>query len=193
MRAIGVKEKVEQAALALFAARGVDGVSIADIASAAGVAQGALYRHYRSKDELALSLFSTAYRQVGAELQEIVLREPKFAARIRAMIAHFCALYDSDAALFRFLLLAQHSLLEDVPDGDGSAPVAAVEKAVTDAVACGEIGRVDVTTAAAAIMGIVLQTALFHVYGRITGPLTPRAPALADAALAAVAALADQP
>ena len=33
----------------LFAANGFDGVSIADIAAAAGVSQGALYRHYRAK------------------------------------------------------------------------------------------------------------------------------------------------
>jgi len=38
-------------------------------------------------------------------------------------------------------------------------------------------------------MGIVLQTALFHVYGRLTGPLAARAPALARAAEAAVQAL----
>jgi hypothetical protein len=38
----------------------------------------------------------------------------------------------------------------------------------------------------------VLQTALFHVYGRIGGSLQPRAPALSGAALAAVAALASR-
>jgi hypothetical protein len=39
-------------------------------------------------------------------------------------------------------------------------------------------------------MGIVLQTALFHIYGRLTGTLLPRAPALAQASIAAIAALA---
>jgi hypothetical protein len=40
-------------------------------------------------------------------------------------------------------------------------------------------------------MGIVLQTALFHLYGRLAGPLVPRAPALARAAIAAVQGLGD--
>jgi hypothetical protein len=40
-------------------------------------------------------------------------------------------------------------------------------------------------------MGIVLQTALFHLYGRLAGPLVPRAPALARAAIAAVRRLGD--
>jgi AcrR family transcriptional regulator len=114
VRATGVKERVERAAIDLFAARGIDGVSIANIAGAAGVSQGALYRHYRGKDELAAQLFSAAYRRTGAELAAIGSGEKDFAMRIGVMIAHFCALYDRDAALFRFMLLAQHDLLPDL-------------------------------------------------------------------------------
>ena len=188
MRATGVKARAERAAIDLFAAHGVDGVSIADIASAAGISQGALYRHYRGKKELVSRLFADAYRQTGADLATIVRRETGFAARIDAMVAQFCALYDRDAALFRFLLLAQHDLLPATSQDD--APAAVIEQAVADAICTGEIAAVDVAGAAAVMMGIVLQTALFHIYGRLDGPLVPRAPALARAAIAAVAALA---
>ncbi len=180
---------MERAAVGLFAARGVDGVSIADIASAAGVSQGALYRHYRGKGELAARLFSAAYRRAGAELDEIRKRERGFAVCIAAMITHFCVLYDGDPALFRFMLIAQHDLLPRT-DNDGATPVAAVEAAVAQAVAAGELAAIDVAAATAVIMGIILQTAIFHLYDRLAGPLAPRAPALARAAIAAVAALA---
>jgi AcrR family transcriptional regulator len=195
VRATGVKERVERAAIGLFAARGVDGVSIADIATAAGVSQGALYRHYRGKDELAARLFASAYRRTGAELAAIGAAERGFAARIDAMVAHFCTLYDRDAALFRFMLIAQHDLLPGIDTGidtgidPSGAPVGAIEATISDAVAAREIAPVDIAAAAAVIMGIVLQTALFHLYGRIAGPLTPRAPTLARAAIAAVIAL----
>jgi AcrR family transcriptional regulator len=192
MRAAGVKAKIDRAALDLFAAKGVDGVSIAEIAAAAEVSQGALYRHYRSKDELAESLFSLAYRRTGAELAELVAAKSGFAARVGTMVAHFCALYDDDAALFRFMLINQHDLLPLV-DGADPIPVDAIEGAIVDAVAHDDVGAVDPVIGAAAIMGIVLQTALFHIYGRITGPLLPRAPALARAAIAAVIALASVP
>jgi AcrR family transcriptional regulator len=189
VRTTGVKDKVDRAAIDLFAAHGIDGVSIADIAVRAGVAQGALYRHYRSKDELAERLFSVAYRQAGDDLTAIAAAEPRFAARIAAMVAHFCALYDRDAPLFRFMLLAQHKLLPTV-NFAAPGPGAAIEAAVADAVATGQIGPVDSAAATAAILGIVLQTALFHIYGHLGGPLVPRAPALARAAVAAVVALA---
>lgn len=188
-RSAGVKQKVDRAAVQLFAARGVDGVSIADIATAAGVAQGALYRHYRGKDELAAQLFADAYLRTGAELTAIRDANRGVAARIAAMIEHFCALYDRDAPLFRFMLIAQHDLLPRVAH-PGPTPVEVIEAALADAIAIGEIGDLDPAEGAAAIMGIVLQTALFHIYGRLAGPLLPRAPALARAALAAVGALA---
>jgi AcrR family transcriptional regulator len=191
VRATRVKEKVDRAAVDLFAAHGVDGVSIAEIAAEAGISQGALYRHYRSKDELAEQLFATAYRRAGDELTAISATERDFAARIASMVAHFCALYDRDAPLFRFMLLAQHKLLPTV-DFHGPGPASAVEAAVAEAIGSGEIAAADSAAATAAILGIVLQTALFHIYGRIAGPLAPRAPALARAAVAAVAALGSQ-
>ena len=188
-RAAGVRAKVDRAAVELFAAKGVDGVSIADIAAAAGVSQGALYRHYRSKDELASRLFSTAFLRTGAELDTICAGRSGFAARIGAMVEHFCRLYDTDPALFRFMLIAQHDLLPGIGDA-GRTPTAVVEDIVADAVAAQEIAPTDVAVAAAVIMGVVLQTALFHLYGRLLGPLLRRAPALSRAALAAVEALA---
>src|SRR5438874_12878895 len=102
---MGAKAKVERAAIELFAANGVDGVSIGEVAARATVSQGALYRHYRSKEDLARNLFATAYLRTGADLGEIRLRHRDFRTRGGAMVAHFCALYDSDRPLVRVMLM----------------------------------------------------------------------------------------
>jgi AcrR family transcriptional regulator len=187
-RSAGVKTKVERAAVDLFAANGFDGVSIADIAAMAGVSQGALYRHYPSKEELGWALFSTAYLRTGEELDRIRTREAEFEAAVRAMIEHFCALFDEDPALFRFMLLTQHGFLPRIPSGSRT-PVDAIADLVSDAVAKNRLKPVDPALGAAVIMGVILQSATFHIYGRIGGSLGARAPALARAAIAAVAAL----
>ncbi len=187
-RSTGIKTRVEKAATELFAAHGVAGVSISEIATAAGVSQGALYRHYPGKEDLAWKLFSTAYLRTGAELDEIRARHPDFRTRLAAMVAHFCALYDRDPALFRFMLLAQHDLLPRIP-ADRRTPVDAVADSVAAGVRDGAVAGVDPLEAAAAIMGILLQTAVFHIYGRLQGPLSPRIPRLTRAAIAAVEAL----
>lgn len=188
MRSIGVRNKVEKAALGLFAAKGVDGVSIAEIAAAAGVAQGGLYRHYPSKDELAWSLFSTAYRRTGAELDAIRAREPDFSSRIGAMVRHFCVLYDREPALFRFMLIAQHNLLPRIGKEERT-PIEAVADTVAAAIRAGQIGPVNPQEAAAVVTGIVLQTAVFYIYGRLQGRLIGRAPRLTRAAIAAIEAM----
>jgi TetR/AcrR family transcriptional repressor of nem operon len=44
----------------LFRERGIDGVGVAEIAREAGLTHGALYAHFRSKDELATEAFTQA-------------------------------------------------------------------------------------------------------------------------------------
>src|SRR6266852_3340881 len=89
--AAGMKTRIKHATLELFATKALDGVSITDIAAAAGVSQGALYRHYASKEELAWTLFSTAYMRTGADLDAIRVSRSGIEARVTAMVAHFCA------------------------------------------------------------------------------------------------------
>src|SRR5271155_1814109 len=191
-RSAGVKAKVERAAVDLFAANGFDGASIADIAAAAGVSQGALYRHYPSKEELAWSLFSAAYLRTGAELAEIRVRYRGFAARLAAMVEHFCVLYDRDAALFRFMLIAQHGFLPRIRP-EQRTPVDAIADIVEAAVREGEAAPVDPLAATAAIMGIVLQTAFSKCLALWRAPLPPGARGLARAPPPAATALADPP
>ncbi len=50
----------------LFAERGYDGTSMADIASAAGVAVGAVYRHFRTKRQLLLVLVDRMLCEIEA-------------------------------------------------------------------------------------------------------------------------------
>jgi TetR/AcrR family transcriptional regulator, transcriptional repressor for nem operon len=50
-----------QAASRLFRLRGIDGVGVADIAREAGLTHGALYAHFKSKDELAAAALTHGF------------------------------------------------------------------------------------------------------------------------------------
>ncbi len=50
------REELLRAALRLFAERGVDGTTIADIAAATGTAHGLVYHYYASKNDLLLAV-----------------------------------------------------------------------------------------------------------------------------------------
>ena len=59
------KQAILTAALELFATRGVDGVTIRDIAAETGFTNPAMFRHFKSKEELAQSLFEACYRRLA--------------------------------------------------------------------------------------------------------------------------------
>jgi AcrR family transcriptional regulator len=66
------REKVLAAAAALFAAHGVDGVSMDAVAAAAGVGKGTLFRRFGDKSGLAVALLDERER----DLQERILSGP---------------------------------------------------------------------------------------------------------------------
>jgi AcrR family transcriptional regulator len=70
--AVRNRRKVLDAAAALYAERGVAGVSMDDIALAAGVGKGTLYRRFADKSALAAALLDDRERQ----LQERLLSGP---------------------------------------------------------------------------------------------------------------------
>lgn len=56
--------------LRLFASRGVEAVSVRDIAAATGLSNPALFHHFAGKDALASALFSQCYGRLVAVLAE---------------------------------------------------------------------------------------------------------------------------
>ena len=59
-----------QAASRLFRQRGIDGVGVAEVAKAAGLTHGALYAHFKSKEELAAEAFSHGFEGNMADTRE---------------------------------------------------------------------------------------------------------------------------
>src|SRR3954462_1500427 len=103
---------IMRTAIHLFVQKGIDGTTIKDIAKAAGVAEGALYRHFKSKDDLAWHLFSTHLNQFTQELTEKVFKEAGSQARIRKFVEESFAAYESDPELYTYLILREHSELD---------------------------------------------------------------------------------
>jgi AcrR family transcriptional regulator len=62
------RDRLLRAAADVFAERGYDGTRVADIASAAGVSNGALYAHFASKAELLVDALRTHGRRVLADM-----------------------------------------------------------------------------------------------------------------------------
>jgi len=81
--------EILDAALRLFAARGVLAVSTRDIASAVGISQPALYAHFRSRDEILAELCERAFLALAQRMEAI----PVNAVRDRADLLAMCRIY----------------------------------------------------------------------------------------------------
>src|SRR5882724_2180492 len=133
-QATPTRERLRAAALILFVQKGVAETTTRELAAMAGVAEGTIYRHYKSKDDLVRELFEDHYFRFGGELDRI--REETaggFAAKLGAMPSFMASLYDSDPTLYRFLLLAQHTALPNIAKALPESPASVFRRLVADA------------------------------------------------------------
>jgi AcrR family transcriptional regulator len=180
------KSRLERAALTLFVARGVAETTTKEIAMAASVAEGTIYRYFPSKEQLALDLFLRHHQGLAEALAEAQRPAKALRAKIEAIVRCYCEWADRDWTLFAYHLLNQHSFLIQVPNGAAN-PVTVVRDVISQAMKAGEIPRRNVDLVAASAIGVVMQAATYKVYGRFTGDLSDHVRFFADAAWAVLA------
>ncbi|OZM84249.1 TetR family transcriptional regulator [Pseudonocardia sp. MH-G8] len=111
-------EKVQSAAVRLFAHRGFAATSMRDIAGEAGISTGLIYRHYATKDDLFAALVVGAadgLRDVAARLRG----DGSPAALVRDFTTGFVADVDRTRGFAEFFLLMNQAFAAP----GGSAPV----------------------------------------------------------------------
>jgi len=179
------RDRIERAAIELFVEKGVDATSVRDVARAVDISEGALYRHFDSKDALVWEAFERNYVAFAARLETLAATETTARRKLAAMIRGFCDAHDEDPALFRFLLFVQHGQLNKLAPGSPN-PVDAVRGVIVRGIASADIPQQDPDLATAMIFGVVLQPVTFVAYGRLSSSLTSICDRLIAASWAAV-------
>ncbi|WP_248928550.1 TetR/AcrR family transcriptional regulator [Paenibacillus hamazuiensis] len=78
------REHIIMKSAQLFNQQGYAGSSLNDIISATGIKKGGIYRHFGSKDEIALEAFHYAASIVGRSFSEAIGKEESAAGRLLA-------------------------------------------------------------------------------------------------------------
>jgi AcrR family transcriptional regulator len=181
---MSAKDRIDQAAIELFVHMGVDAATTKLIAKAAGVSEGAIYRHYPSKDELALTLFMALHRRLSSLVEAAAAGEHDLAAKADAIVRAYCQAADENWPLFTFHMLSMHRFLRFYQE-DGRDPVSVVENLLKRAMMDAELPPADPRILAAMAIGVIVQTAQNKAYGRFDTPMSAHAP-LMSAAVKAV-------
>jgi AcrR family transcriptional regulator len=185
------RDRIETAAIQLFVDKGVAETTVRDIARAVDLSEGALYRHFASKEELVWLAFERHYVAFARELERLARGQVSARDRIAAMIRGFCQAHDENPTRFRFMLFVQHGQLQKLA-ADAATPVEVMRTIVADAIAAGEIPAQDPDLATALVFGVVLEPVTFAAYGRLPRTMAPLCERLVHAAWAAVTAVTNE-
>jgi len=96
------KKGILREGLRLFAENGLSATSIRDIAAATGLSNPALYKHFKTKDDLARTLFERSYSELLKRLVIASRSKAEFPEKFRAFIEAYVEFFDEDpnAAMF---------------------------------------------------------------------------------------------
>ena len=178
-RTRNARPKIEKAAVELFITEGIDAATTRQIAERAGVSEGALYRHYKGKEELAEALFMGIHDRMSHILIEAALDGSDLKSRVTAIVGAYCAVADEDWNLVCYHLLHMNRFLrQDIKREDD--PVSLTEAMINN----GHVPEGDPALLAAMSLGVITQTGQNKAFNRLEGPLSAHKDALATAIMA---------
>lgn len=100
------RDRILDAALRLFRERGFEQTTMRDVATAAGVATGAAYYYYRSKEDLVMAFYLRTDEEAGEVFAKILASSKDLKKRLRGMIDAKFAQFSEHRSLLAALLQA---------------------------------------------------------------------------------------
>ncbi len=170
-RSEATREQLVSAARQLFATKGFAATSIDDIVGAAGVTRGALYHHFRSKEEVFEAVFKREHDRIGQRIMQASMEKEDGWSMLKAGCDEFLeATMDPETRQIMLLdapaVLGQHGIEEIDRPQSIKLMTYVIEKAMDE----GVVRRRPAEPLAHLIYGALCQAAL--VGARSTEPET---------------------
>jgi AcrR family transcriptional regulator len=157
------RDAICDAALELFAEKGIEATTIRDIAQRADAAEGTLYRHFKGKDDLAGWLYRRCAQELQSRLTDAARAKERPAKKLEALIRGVFDFFEERPTSCTYLLSTRS---EDV-GGDGQAsadvppPLGFFVEVIEAGQAQGAFKDEEATLLAGWILAMVQRTVLF--------------------------------
>ena len=173
------KRKILETALGLFVRDGRCETSVRDIAKASGFTNPALFKHFRTKDDLARYLFERCYLELATLVGDAVASAATFQTKQRAVVDAYLAALDRDSNSVLYVQEELRHFWPRMPDRvRRHSIVAEVRTLLAEGRDLGLVTKtIDLTLLTTAWLGTLQQFARFRYFGELKQPT----PALADA------------
>ena len=176
------KRKILVTALALFVRDGLCETSVRDIARASGFTNPALFKHFRSKDDLARYLFERCYLELAELVSNAIASGGTFAAKQRAVVDAYLDALDRDSDSVLYVQDGLRHFWPQMPDAvRRHSIVVDVRRLLEAGRAEGSVtSDVDIDLLTTAWLGTLQQFARFRHFGEFRQPARALAAALDD-------------
>ena len=166
------KQKILTEALRLFVRDGLCETSVRDIARATGYTNPALFKHFASKERLALHLFEQSYLNLFETVERAIAGQPGYAAKQHTLIASYLELLDADRDA---LLYVQDNLRHFWPMMPASVKRSSIIGLVQALLQLGRdegavTGAIPIDFLAMGWIGVLQQFARAWFFGGFAGP-----------------------
>ncbi|MGG4221573.1 TetR/AcrR family transcriptional regulator [Paenibacillus jamilae] len=169
------KKDILQAAMCLFATKGIDGISVKEIAEAAGVTDAAIYKHFKSKDAMALEVFGQYCNSYTTLIDFYRKQSGSFLSRFHQLVDEVLNMHDEDQ--YGLLLLSQHHELyvEASQSQNVRQPLEALTEFIEQGIQQGELPQQNAQLSGVLIIGAFTRLSVSSLEGELPQQLVPLA------------------
>jgi AcrR family transcriptional regulator len=171
-------EKINAAAVRVIGLRGFSEATTQEIAKAAGVSEGLIYRYYDTKMKLGEELFKKHHQELLATLREEIARHGDPVERQRAAAGAYFRWFDANPDVARFLLRTYSEFLDKAGEQQGLMHLAT--GSLRDLLGEPLFRLFPSDIIAAMILGALMMVSLECLHGQVAGPLAPRMEPIID-------------
>jgi len=165
------KREILRAAMKLFSRHGLASTTIRDIAKESGYTNPALYKHFTSKEELALYLFETSHRRLWSRCHAAIESATDFTSKLENYIGEVLALVDEHPEAMTFLSENARVLWPKAgPAVRRQTMIALARSLMSAAPRAGKGSAVHPDVAAASLQGTLAELARMIHVGVVHGP-----------------------
>ncbi len=155
------KVKISKVALKLFLINGIRGTSTRKIANQVGITEGAIYRHFNSKNQIAYELYSYYMEKFRDHLIEKSDYGKNSQERIALLISAFFDFAKTDTSGYNFIMLGHFTELQNLPD-DFTKLKDMFVKYISQGMSSHYFRQNDLNLAASMVIGLLTRVILFH-------------------------------
>jgi AcrR family transcriptional regulator len=166
------KREILRAAVKLFSEHGLATTTIRDIAEESGYTNPALYKHFASKQELAVYLFETCHRRFWTKCHDAIGAATSFDAKLEGYIGQVLELIDEHPEVMAFLSDSARTLWPKTGPTVRRQTMIGLARSLMSEAPRSRRGKpaVNPDVAAASLQGTLAELARMIQVGAVTGP-----------------------